>query len=48
MKVDFWFSWQIGLMLSVGKTYFKRKYLTVEIPFLIIQLFWFKPPEKLH
>jgi len=47
MKIHFWFSWQIGLMLTVGKQYEKRKYLTIEIPFLIIQILWFKPPKKI-
>jgi hypothetical protein len=43
MKIDFWFSWQIGIMFTCSKNYEKRKYITIELPFLTAQLFWFKP-----
>jgi len=46
MNIYFYFSWQIGLMLSVGKQYEHRLYLTIEIPFCIIQILWFKPKKK--
>lgn len=43
MKLEFYFQWQLGLMISVGRNFEKRPYLTIEIPLLIIQILWFKP-----
>ena len=37
------FSWQIGIMLTFGKNFEKRKYITIELPLVIIQIFWVKP-----
>ena len=45
MTVDFIFQWQFGLMISVGNNYEKVKYMTIEIPFLIL-LFSFKRKNK--
>lgn len=38
MEVNFYTSWQIGLMVDFGITYERRKYISLEIPFLTIQL----------
>ncbi len=42
MKIEYWFNWQIGLLLEFGCNYENRRYLCVELPFLSIQIFWFK------
>lgn len=39
MKIDFYYNSQIGLMISWGTNFQQRKYITIEIPFLIIQIF---------
>jgi hypothetical protein len=44
MKVIVFTNWQFGLMLSFGENYEKRKYLTIEILFLVIQIL-FKTPK---
>tara|TARA_R110000744_G_scaffold6170_1_gene21632 strand:- start:268 stop:480 length:213 start_codon:yes stop_codon:yes gene_type:complete len=36
MNIEFTFYWQIGIMVSAGTTYEKRKYITIELPFLIM------------
>ena len=46
MKIHFYPSWQIGLMIDFGTTYEKRKYVCLDIPFLTIQFCWFKPKNK--
>jgi hypothetical protein len=38
MIVDFIFAWQIGIMFSAGVNYEKRKYITIELPFLMVLL----------
>jgi hypothetical protein len=41
------YSNQIGLMFSWGESVIpKRKYISIEIPFLIIQIFITKPKKK--
>ncbi len=47
MKIEFMFNWQIGVMLSFGVNHCKRKYITVEFPLVIIQVFWWKPKENI-
>jgi hypothetical protein len=44
MKILVFTNWQFGLMLSFGTNYERRKYLTLELPFLVIQIL-FKPPK---
>jgi hypothetical protein len=44
MKISVFTNWQFGIMISFGKNYEKRKYLTIELPFLVIQIL-FKAPE---
>ena len=44
MKI--WFSWQIGLMITFGVNFQKRAYITIEIPFVMIQIFLFKYNKK--
>ena len=46
MKINFYPSWQIGLMIDFGTTYEKRKYVCLDIPFLTIQFCWFKPKKR--
>jgi hypothetical protein len=46
MKIQIYTSSQIGLMFSWGINYEKRKYITFEFPFLIVQILWFKPQKK--
>ena len=36
MNIEFTFFWQIGIMVSFGINYEKRKYITIELPFLMI------------
>ena len=36
MNIEFTFFWQIGIMVSFGINYEKRKYITIELPFLIM------------
>jgi len=43
MKINFYPSWQIGLMIDWDVNYEKRKYICLDIPFLTIQILWFKP-----
>jgi hypothetical protein len=45
MKILVFTNWQFGIMLSFGTNYEKRKYLTIELPFLVIQIL-FKPPKN--
>lgn len=47
MKVTVYFNWQIGLMVCLGKTYENRMYISVDIPFFVIQIFWFKQKNKM-
>ena len=47
MKVNFFFGWQIGLMIDVGINYEKRKYICFEFPFVTIQILGFKPNKTL-
>lgn len=46
MKINFYKSWQIGFMAHFGETYEKRKYICLDIPFLTIQLLWYKPKKN--
>ena len=46
MKIYFIFAWQFGIMFSVGINYEKITYITIEIPFLIIQILLRKPKNK--
>jgi hypothetical protein len=38
MKINIWYSNQIGIMLTWGVQYEGRKYVSLDIPFLIIQV----------
>ena len=42
MKVYFYMSRQIGIMIDFGVTYDRRKYVCLDIPFLTIQFCWFQ------
>ena len=42
MKISCYYSNQIGFIITWGTNYEKRKYISFDIPFLIIQVFWFK------
>ncbi len=44
MKILLFTNWQFGIMVSFGTNYEKRKYLTIEFLFLVIQVL-FKPPK---
>lgn len=46
MGVDVYFNWQIGFMVSLGKTYENRMYISFDVPLFIIQIFWFKQKIK--
>ena len=46
MEINFYSGWYIGLMIDFGTTYERRKYVSLEIPFLTIQICWFKPKNK--
>ena len=43
MKLEYWFNWQIGILIEFGYNYYDRKYVCLELPFLTIQVFWFEP-----
>jgi hypothetical protein len=43
MKIIVFTSWQFGLMLSFGKNYEKRRYITIELPFFVIQILFKRP-----
>jgi len=38
-KINIYTGWQIGFMISFGRTYEKRKYVCFDILFLTIQFF---------
>ena len=46
MRITFFTAWQIGLLVTFGVNYEQRKYVTIEIPFLVIQVL-FKRPKNL-
>lgn len=46
MKAYFYFSWQIGLMISFGTNYERRFYVCLEFPFFYIQLLWLIPEKR--
>ena len=45
MKLRFWFEWQVGIMITFGVNYEKRKYITFDLPFVNIQILWFIPKK---
>ena len=42
MKIYFYPFWQIGLMIHIGTHFEGRKYICFDLPFLTIQILWFK------
>ena len=42
IKIERYYSSQIGLMVSWGVNYERKPYIAIEIPFVTIQIFWFK------
>ena len=37
--IDIWIEWQIGFMITWGLTFESRAYITIDLPFLTIQIF---------
>ncbi len=46
MKVQAWYYNQIGLMITWGVNYENRKYVSLDIPFFIIQILGSKPKRN--
>ena len=46
MKFNIWFGWQLGILISVGVNFEKRKYICVEILMCTIQILWFKSKKQ--
>lgn len=46
MKINIWFGWQLGLLISIGVNFEKRKYICIDIPFCTIQILWFKSKKQ--
>jgi len=47
MKIHIWYNGQFGLMISWGTQFEGRKYISLDLPFLIIQILG-KRPKKLN
>jgi len=45
MKVNIWYSNQIGLMVTWGTQFEGRKYISFDLPFIFIQVLGYRPKK---
>ena len=38
ITIKMWFNWQFGILCTIGKTFYKCFYISIEIPFITIQI----------